>query len=42
VVDRTMTFMDYSHVSAAWSAALAKEFQRLYDAALGTVLHERR
>ena len=34
VVDRTMTFMDYSHVSAAWSAALADEFARLYRMAV--------
>lgn len=34
VVDRTMTFMDYSHVSAAWSAALADDFERLYVTAL--------
>ena len=34
VVDRTMTFMDYSHVSAAWSAALTDEFARLYRMAV--------
>jgi len=30
VVDRTMTFMDYAHVSAAWSAALASDLEHLY------------
>jgi peptidoglycan/LPS O-acetylase OafA/YrhL len=30
VVDRTMTFMDDAHVSAAWSAALAPDLERLY------------
>ena len=30
VVDNTMTFMDYAHVDAAWSAALVGDFDRLY------------
>jgi SGNH domain (fused to AT3 domains) len=34
VVDQTMTFMDYSHVSPAWSASLADDFGRLYREAL--------
>lgn len=34
VVDRTMTFMDYAHVSAAWSVALADDLERLYSRAI--------
>jgi hypothetical protein len=34
VVDRTMTFWDYSHVSPAWSAALVDDLERLYRRAL--------
>lgn len=34
VVDRTMTFWDYSHVSPMWSAALAGDFETLYRQAL--------
>ena len=34
VVDRTMTFWDYSHVSPAWAAALAGDFETLYRRAL--------
>jgi peptidoglycan/LPS O-acetylase OafA/YrhL len=34
VVGRTMTFMDYSHVSPAWSVALADDLRRLYAMAL--------
>ena len=34
VVDRTMTFMDYSHVSAAWATALADDLGRLYHRAV--------
>lgn len=30
VVDQTMTFVDYSHVSPEWSAAVADDFIRLY------------
>jgi peptidoglycan/LPS O-acetylase OafA/YrhL len=33
VVDRTMTFWDYAHVSAAWAAALSDDFERLFAAA---------
>jgi hypothetical protein len=40
VVDRTMTFMDYSHVSMAWAQALAEEFGRLYDRALAQRVHQ--
>ena len=34
VIDRTMTFWDYSHVSPAWSEGLAHDFGRLYGDAL--------
>ena len=39
VVDRTMTFMDYSHVSPAWSAALAGDLDRRYVQALRALRH---
>ena len=35
VVDRTMTFVDYSHVAPAWAAALSDDLGRAYAAALG-------
>jgi peptidoglycan/LPS O-acetylase OafA/YrhL len=35
VVDRTMTFMDYAHVSPAWSAALAGDFARIFRQQVG-------
>jgi hypothetical protein len=40
VVDRTMTFMDYSHVSAAWAEALADDLGRMYDRALRRLVEE--